>query len=142
MPQEVSVFMENRPGKLERVTELLAGAAVNIRAITIGDNGDFGVLKLLVDDPVRAREALAAGGVVAALKNVVAVRVRDCPGGLLEVVRALRRLKINLEDAYGFVVRGGEEAIFVFQVATPGQTARALEAEGFALLEESDLYRP
>ncbi len=141
MPQQVSVFLENRPGKVEQVTELLAAAGVNIRAITIADSGDFGVLKLLVDDPVRAGGALTDGGLTAALKEVIAIRVPDRPGELLRVARVLKKEEINVDEAYGFVLKDKEEAVFVIQVGDPASAARALARAGLELLDEKDLYR-
>jgi len=141
MPQQVSVFLENRPGKVEQVTELLAAAGVNIRAVTIADSGDFGVLKLLVDDPARAWGALADGGLTAALKEVIAIRVPDRPGGLLEVARVLRKEEINVDDAYGFVLKDKREAVFVIQVGDPAPAAGVLTRAGLELLTEKDLYQ-
>jgi len=140
MPKQVSVFIENRPGKVERVTELLASADVNIRAITIADSGDFGVLKLLVDDPERAGKALLEGGLAAALKEVVAIRVPDRPGGLLEVSRILHREEVNVDDAYGFILQDKREAVFVIQVSEPAAAVAALTKAGLSLLTEEDLY--
>ena len=140
MPHQVSVFLENKPGKLERVTGLLAGEGINIRAITIADNGDFGVLKLLVDDPKKAHDLLSSNGLVSALKEVVAMKVEDQPGGLLEISRVLTENRINIDDAYGFVLESGKSAVFVIQVKSPEAAASILSENGIRLLSESDLY--
>ena len=140
MPHQVAVFLENKPGKLEKVTGLLDEAGINIRAITIADNGDFGVLKLLVDDPEKANDTLNQGNLVSALKEVVAMRVADKPGGLLEISRILTVNGINIDDAYGFVMESGRTAVFVIQVADPEETAAILTEQGVDLLTESDLY--
>lgn len=140
MPHHVAVFSENKPGKLEGVTALLAGEGVNIRAITIADSGDFGVFKLLVDRPQRAVEILTGRGMVAALKEVVAARVSDRPGGLLKIARTLTEHKINVDDAYGFVLRSGESGVFVIQVRDPEKASRLLRQAGIELLDEKDLY--
>lgn len=140
MPHHVAVFSENKPGKLEAVTKLLAGEGVNIRAITIADSGDFGVIKLLVDNPDRAVEILAAHGMVATLKEVVAARVSDRPGGLLQIARTLTAHRINVDDAYGFVLKSGHSGVFVIQVADPAAASRLLKEAGIELLEENDLY--
>jgi len=140
MPHQISVFMENRPGKLERVTDLLADQGINIRAITIADSGDFGILKLLVNDPGQACDILTGNGLVAVLKEVVAIKIMDSPGGLRDVGATLTRHRINIDDAYGFVTRTGESAVFVIQVKNPDQVAAILKEEGFSLLDENDLY--
>ncbi len=140
MPHHVAVFSENKPGKLEAVTKLLAGEGVNIRAITIADSGDFGVIKLLVDQPARAVKILTGKGMVASLKEVVAARVSDRPGGLLDIARVLTAHRINVDDAYGFVLRSGHSGVFVIQVGNPEEASRLLRESGIDLLEEKDLY--
>lgn len=140
MPHHVAVFSENKPGKLEGVTNLLADQGVNIRAITIADSGDFGVIKLLVDDPKKAVSILTAQGMVAVLKAVVAARITDQPGGLLTIARTLNKHKINVDDAYGFVLQSGQTGVFVIQVAKPEEASRLLREAGIKLLEEKDLY--
>ena len=140
MPHQVAVFLENKPGKLEKVTGLLDEAGVNIRAITIADNGDFGVLKLLVNDPEKANDILNRGNLVSALKEVVAMRVMDKPGGLLEISRILNANGINIDDAYGFVLESGRTAVFVIQVSEPEKAAAILTEQGVDLLSENDLY--
>lgn len=140
MPHQISVFMENRPGKLERITDLLADEGINIRAITITDSGDFGILKMLVNDPEKARDILVNNGVVAVMKEVVAIKVMDSPGGLHDIGATLTRNNINIDDAYGFVLDSGSTAVFVIQVKSPDQVSAILKKEGFPLLEERDLY--
>ncbi len=140
MPHHVAVFSENKPGKLEAVTTLLAGEGVNIRAITIADSGDFGVIKLLVDNPSRAVEILTGKGMVAVMKEVVAARVSDRPGGLLTIARTLTEHKINVDDAYGFVLQSGESGVFVIQVENPEEASSLLREAGIELIDEKDLY--
>lgn len=140
MPHHVAVFSENKPGKLEGVTSLLAEQGVNIRAITIADSGDFGVIKLLVNDPEKAVSVLSAQGMVAALREVVAARVSDRPGGLLTIARTLNEHKINVDDAYGFVLQSGQTGVFVIQVKNPEEASRFLRGAGIELIDEKDLY--
>ena len=140
MPQQVSVFVENKPGKLEKITGLLSARKINIRAITIADNGGFGIIKLLVDDPEPARAALVEGGLVAALKAVVAISIPDRPGALHQVSTVLSRHGINVEDAYGFVLVTGRRAVFVIEVKDPEKVEGVLKREGLKLLADTDLY--
>ena len=104
----ISVFAENKPGRLEKITGVLAEADINIRAIKISDLGEFGVVKILVDDPDKACRALKAAGVLASQKAIIAVAVEDRPGGLHAVLAVLTRRHINVEDSYGFVLRDRE----------------------------------
>jgi len=140
VPHQVAVFVENKPGKLEKITGLLAARRINLRAITIADNGDFGVMKILADDPEKARAALVEAGLAAALKDVVAIVLPDRPGALHEFSSVLTRHRINIEDAYGFVLARGQKAVFVIEVDNPAETETLLRKEGLALLTDKDLY--
>ena len=140
MPHQVAVFVENKPGKLEKITGLLSARRINLRAITITDNGGFGVVKLLADDPEGARAALADAGLAAALKEVVAIVVPDRPGALHALSSMLNRHRINVEDAYGFVLVSGKKAVFVIEVKDPGKAGKLLRREGLPLLSDKDLY--
>ncbi len=140
MPHQVAVFVENKPGKLGKVTGLLAARGINLRAITIADNGGFGVMKILVDDPQSALAALVEAGVAAALKEVVAIALPDRPGALHKISSVLTRHRINIEDAYGFVLVGGKKAVFVVEVKNPEKVEKLLRQEGLVLLHDQDLY--
>jgi hypothetical protein len=134
----ISVFAENKPGRLDHITEILAGAGVNIRAIKISDSGDFGVVKMLVDDPDAAFQALTAHGVTASKKEIVAVVAKDRPGGLHDVLRILTAHAVNVDDAYGFVVRDG--AVLVIEVGNVREANVLLEQSGLHLLSKEEIY--
>jgi hypothetical protein len=140
MPQQVSVFAENRPGKIDRITGVLETKNINIRAITISDSGDYGIIKLLLDKPVEGCAALKEEGIAATLKDIVAVKVSDRPGGLHKASSVLARNNINVEDAYGFTIRGSDQAVFVFQVGNVPETEKILRSEGFTILSNQELY--
>ena len=107
----LSVFAENKPGRLDHITEILAGVQVNIRAIKISDLGEFGLVKILVNDPDTAFQALKSGGVTVSKKEIVAVVVDDRPGGLHAVLKILTAHRVNVEDAYGFVEKLKKEKV-------------------------------
>jgi hypothetical protein len=134
----ISVFAENKPGRLDHITEILAQANINIRAIKISDLGDFGVVKILVNDPDTAYQALKDGGVLASKKEIVTVVVEDQPGGLHEVLKILTKHSINVEDAYGFVMH--DKAILVIEVANVGEATELLEKSGLHLLSKEEIY--
>jgi len=140
MPHQVSVFAENKPGKIERITGVLFEHNINIRAVTISDSGDYGIIKLLLDKPGEAVEVLKNEGIAATLKDIVAIKVKDKPGGLYEVASILRKSDINVEDAYGFMVTSHEEAVFVFQVSNAKNTEKLLADAGFKILTDRELY--
>jgi hypothetical protein len=140
MPQQISVFAENRPGKIERISGILGDGNINIRAITIADSGEYGIVKILVDRPMDGCNALKEQGVTATLNDIVAVRIQDRPGGLYSAASVLSRNGINVEDAYGFTVRGSDEAVFVFQVKDIKKTEKILSDAGFRILGDNELY--
>jgi hypothetical protein len=134
----ISVFAENRPGRLDHITGVLAQANVSIRAIKISDLGEHGVVKILVNDPDTAYRALKQAGVLASKKEIVAVAVEDRPGGLHEVLKILTRQRINVEDSYGFVLR--DRAILMIEVADVAETMVLLQAVGLHLLSKEEIY--
>lgn len=140
MPHQVSVFAENKPGKIERITRVLAENNINIRAITISDSGDYGIIKLLLNKPQEGYEALKRDGIAATLKEIVAVKMDDKPGGLYQVARIIRESGVNVEDAYGFILESGKSAVFVFQVENVRSVERFLQDAGIQVLQEKDLY--
>lgn len=140
MPHQVSVFAENKPGKINRITEILSRKKINIRAITISDSGDYGIIKLLLDKPHAGNEALQKEGIASTLKSIVAIKVDDSPGGLHRAASVLSQKEINVEDAYGFTIRENNMAVFVFQVKDVPLTEKILESEGFKIISDNELY--
>ena len=140
MPHQVSVFAENKPGKLSRVTEILGKNNINIRAITISDTGDYGIIKLLLDKPTEGNEFLQNAGITSTLVSIVAIIIDDSPGGLHKATSLLSSKNINIEDAYGFTIRENNRAIFVFQVEDINSTEKVLKEAGFAIISDNELY--
>jgi hypothetical protein len=134
----ISVFAENKPGRLDKITGVLAQAGINIRAIKISDLGEFGVVKILVDDPDKACHALKAAGVLASQKEIIAVAVEDRPGGLHAVLTILTRRNINVEDSYGFVLK--DRAVLVIEVGNVAEATNLLEGAGLQLLSKEEIY--
>jgi len=140
MPYQVSVFAENKPGKIERLTEVLKAGDINIRAVTISDAGDYGIIKLLLDNPEAGCVLLKERGIPATLKEIIAVRVDDRVGGLHDVAAALSGNGINVQDAYGFIVEKCRLAVFIFQVDDPHAAGAVLRQAGFSVLKDEELY--
>lgn len=140
MPHQVSVFAENRPGKISRITEILGNNGINIRAITISDSGDYGIIKLLLDKPEQGNECLKGSGFASTLKDIVAIKIDDSPGGLHKAAALLAGKNINVEDAYGFTIREKNLAVFVFQVPDVSQTEKILKDAGFEIISDNELY--
>lgn len=140
MPHQVSVFAENKPGKISRITEILSRKKINIRAITISDSGDYGIIKLLLDKPQAGNEALQKEGIASTLKDIVAIKIDDSPGGLHRAASVLSEKEVNVEDAYGFTIRENNLAVFVFQVENVPLTEKILKSEGFKIISDNELY--
>ncbi len=127
---QISVFAENKPGKLERITEVLAKEKVNILAINIASSGAFGVIKLIVDRPEKGQKALVAAGLTASLGEVLAVAMpEDKPGGLHKVAQALTRHKLNLENAYVFIPKARKVAYLLVEVDDIARAQKRLAKE-------------
>lgn len=136
---QISIFAENKPGRLAKVTSVLASKKINIRAITISSSNEFGVINMIVDDPDKAYRALSEAGLTVSLKPVVAVLMPDRPGGLDKLVHALSDRGINIENAYGFVLESWEKAVFILEVEEVEKTLEALEESNYKTLDAEAL---
>lgn len=132
--QQISIFLENRAGRLATVTGLLGKAGINIRALSLADTSDFGILRLIVNKPQEAVKILREQNFTLSLTDVVAVEVPDVPGGLAGVLQLLDAKGINVEYMYAFVEKATEKAVLVFRFDDPEQAMAALEAGGVAIL--------
>ena len=140
MAKQLNVFLENKPGRLAAVLGVLAKSEISVRAITIQDRGDFGIVRCLADMPEKAQILLSEGGFACALKDVLAVVVDDRPGGLQSLAAALQAHGINVLDGYGFVVESSRLAVFCLEVDFPRRIQDILAKEGFRILEDQELY--
>ncbi len=138
--EQISIFIENKSGRLAEVTGILGDASVNIRALSLADTSDFGILRLIVNDRDKAITALKERGFTVSKTEVVAVEVPDRPGGLASILRALDSEKINVEYMYAFVERCGDNAVIIFRFDETEKAIAALSAKGFNILEGERLY--
>jgi len=138
---QISIFLENKPGKIEHVTRVLRDAGINIRALSLADTSDFGILRLIVNDTVRAEKALHEAGFTVRRTAVVAVEVPDRPGGLHSILEALSEKEINVEYTYAFVERSGENAIIIFRFDQTDEAIELLLKKGFKVLPGEKVYR-
>lgn len=136
---QLTVPVENTPGKIAQVSSVLTREKINIRAITISSFGEKGFLNILVDDPSLARKALEREGVNVELKEVIAVLIDDKPGGMDKLVQVLAREGINAENAYGFVLESSKTAVFVVDVADIEKTEKILKEHKFKTLSAESM---
>ena len=132
--QQVSVFLENKKGRLAEVTSLIADKGINIRALALADTADFGVLRLIVNDPDRCFEALKTAGFVAQRTDVIAVEVEDKPGGLKRILEIFDAQEINIEYMYAFVEKKTDKAIVIVRIDQPERAIEALGSQGVTVL--------
>ena len=137
--QQISIFAENKPGRLAAVTHILAKEKINIRATNITTSDTFGVISFIVDNPKRAQKALTAQGMTVQLRDVLAVLLVDKPGGLDKLTQLLAREEININNAYGFVLEGSTKAVFVVDVDQMEKTDQLLQKHGFKTLDTEAL---
>ncbi len=136
MAKELNVFVENRPGRLRSVAEVLSSNKINVRTMTLQDRGEFGLMKLIVDKPQAAHLALQDKGFACALKDILAISLKDKPGSFLHLADILYKHKVNVLDAYGFVIDSNKQAVFCVEVKDMPSIRKVLAKEGFELLEE------
>jgi len=138
---QISIFLENKPGGLEHVTRVLKDADINIRALSLADTADFGILRLIVNDTNAAEQALNAEGFTVKRSPVVVVEVPDRPGGLHSILEILGKRGVNVEYSYAFVDRSGENALIIFRFNRTDEAIEALLENGFTVLPGERVYR-
>lgn len=138
--EQISVFLENTAGRLAEVTGILSETGVNIRALSLADTSDFGVLRLIVNDTHKAKEALRTNGFTVGKTTVVAVEVPDEPGGLHRILSIINASGINVEYMYSFVRQSGDNAVMIFRFEKIDDATRVLMENGLTLIDGNALY--
>ncbi len=137
--EQIAVFLENKSGRLAEITRILAENNINIRALSVADTADFGILRLIVDKVDRAKEVLRAGGFTVGKTNVVAVEVPDRSGGLAGVLKTVTAAGLNVEYMYAFVNKSGANAVLIFRFDEMDKAIEVLQQNGFTLLTGADI---
>ena len=138
--EQIAVFLENKSGRLAEITRILAENDINIRALSVADTADFGILRLIVDKVDLAKEVLRAGGFTVGKTNVVAVEVPDRSGGLASVLKVVHQADLNVEYMYAFVNKSGSNAVLIFRFDNSAAAAEVLRREGVRVIDGQDLY--
>jgi len=136
---QISVFLENKQGRLHEVCALLGSNNVNIRALTVADTEDFGILRIVVDRPQEAVAILRGAGLTANLNEIVAVEVEDSPGGLAGILKILSANGVNVEYMYGFVEKFSEKALLVFKFEEPDKAIEILADNNIRIVGGQDI---
>ena len=138
--KQLSVFLENKQGRLCAATDVLAKNGINISALSLADTAEFGILRLIVDRPDEARRVLMEEGIVVRVSDVIAVAMDDTPGGAMDILHALAQAGINVEYLYASIGRSGK-AIMIVRVDDDENAERVLHDGGFHDVHPSEIYR-
>ena len=137
---QLSLFLENRPGKLTEAARALARADINVLTLSLADTREYGILRLIVRDWARARLVLEKAGFVVNVTEVTAIEVEDRPGGLAAVLEHLEAARINIEYMYAFTFRTGDKALLVFRFDDADAAIACLQAHGVNVLDSVELF--
>ena len=138
--EQISIFLENKSGRLAEVATVLAGAGINIRALSLADTTDFGILRLIVNDTEKAKQVLKDNGFTVGKTEVIAVEVPDRPGGLAHILTVMKDEGVNVEYMYAFVQSSGANAIIIFRFDELEKAIQALQKAGVSILKGEDVY--
>ena len=132
--EQIAVFLENKSGRLAEITGVLAKNSINIRALSVADTADFGILRLIVDKVDLAKKVLKENHFTVGKTNVIAVEVPDQAGGLASVLKTVEAEGLNVEYMYAFVNKSGENAVLIFRFDDTDKAISGLQAAGFTIL--------
>ena len=141
MAWHLSVFVVNEPGKLEKITRVLSEAGLNIRALSMASTGEFGVVRVLVNDPDRGLSALKEARFTVTKRRILVAAIEDSPGAMHALLVTLEAARVNVEDCYGFVIEEGKRAAIVFEVEKFPEAESVLAGTGIHLVSDSEVYR-
>jgi hypothetical protein len=138
--QQISLFLENKPGHLNAICRTLAEAKINILTLSLADTQQFGIVRLIVNEWERAKIILEKAGYVVNLREVVAVTVSDRPGGMAELLDVIGKSSVNIEYMYAFTSHHGQEAVLVFRFDDPDKAVASLTAAGRSPIDVVSLF--
>jgi hypothetical protein len=139
--KQISLFVENKPGRMAKVSKTLSDAGVNIRALTVAEAGDFGVIRMVVDDPEKGYQVLHDSGFTVSETEVLAVEMKDIPGGLYEIVNTLGESDVNVDYAYAFVTTKAERAMLIIRVDNLEKARKVLTDAGIKLATKDEIQK-
>ena len=138
--KQLSVFLENKPGRLSVPCKALAKAGLSILTLSLADTRQFGILRLILKDWEKAREVLQGTGCIVNVTEVIAIEVEDRPGGLADVLEIIEKASVNLEYMYAFTFRSEDKAVLVFRFEDPDAAIQLLQSKGVNVIGSVELF--
>lgn len=138
--EQIAIFLENKSGRLADITSILAGNGINIRAMSLADTADFGILRLIVNDTDNAKKILQDNGFTVGTTEVLVVEVQDKPGGLAEVLQIIKDGNLNIEYMYAFTQKSGATGLIIFRFDEIDDAVDVLMKAGVRLLSGEEVY--
>ena len=138
--KQISIFVENKPGRLADITSLVAEKGIDIRALSIADTTDYGILRLIVNDPEKAEAALKDSGLTVSMTNVLGIGIPDEPGGFSRAIRVLADAGISVEYAYAFITPEVGAAYVIIRVENNEDATAVLTKAGIKLIEQNEIF--
>ena len=139
--KQISIFVENKPGRLADITTMLAKNSIDIRALSIADTTDYGILRLIVSDPEKAVETIREEGMTVSSTHVLGIVIPDEPGGFAKAIRVLADKNISVEYAYAFITPEKGKAYIIIRVADNDIAFEVLSAAGIKLIDQEDIFQ-
>lgn len=138
--KQIAVFLENRSGRLADISHTLASAGINIRALSLADTADFGILRLVVDDTARAKSILKEQGFTVGITDILAAQVSDQPGGLDSIMQVIKEANLDVEYMYAFTQQSGSTGILLFRFDDLDGAIKVFQKAGVKLLPGEEVH--
>ncbi|MFA6283613.1 MAG: ACT domain-containing protein [Desulfurivibrionaceae bacterium] len=138
--KQIAIFLENKSGRLADISHTLAENAINIRALSLADTADFGILRLVVNDTTKAQQVLKENGFTVGITEVLAVEVPDKPGALDCILQVVRDAGLNVEYMYAFTKKSGESGMLLFRFDNQDAAVAVFQKAGFRLLSDDEVH--
>lgn len=138
--KQISIFVENKPGRLAKITSILAEHAIDIRALSIADTTDYGILRLIVSDPEKAEKALKEEMLTVSITNVLGIGIEDVPGGFAGAIKALSDSGISVEYAYAFITPEAGKAYVIIRVEDNDAATEVLTDNNIKVIEQNEIF--
>ncbi len=139
MIKQISIFATNKPGQVVKVTDALSQENIDIRAMCVADTQDFGIIRLIVNNTQKAKDALSSHKCIVQITNVVGIKIADKPGSTKQALEILSKNGINIDYMYAFVTKSKEYAYFVMRVENPEEAEKVLSENGVELVTQEEV---